>query len=468
VSGRTPDEGRYSKVTRRMWNDSKFRELSAPKPNAQSLWFRLLTGPELGIIPGLFAAREAGLADALDWPLPAFRKCWKEIESRGMASADWKAGVVWVPNSIRHNEPTSPNSVASWRRAANELPECPLRTQAFESLAAYLESMGALWIGAWQLALGSASTPAKIREHVRDAVRERDGDNCRYCGIIANWNDRKGPTGATYDHVDPTGPASLDNIVVACRACNSKKGFKTPTMAGLVLLQVQSGADLDQNLDPDLNPFDTQEQDSGAGLKKQEQKISEPPAASPDSEFQDKCRIWLRSPATASIEGASQHPKIRQIAEAWCRPFGVASVKMTDNPSKSSDLAAIVQAFAAGYSEQELLHVAELAPGDAFIQEIARGGGGGPSVFSLKVIDGILRPGTIRRRRPRSDEASGPEPVDPKLEAAAQQRLAREAERQRLEIEEQTRQARAELIARGIDPDSGVMPSIAALTARIG
>jgi hypothetical protein len=79
---------------------------------------------------------------------------------------------------------------------------------------------------------------------------------------------------------------------------------------------------------------------------------------------------------------------------------------MTDNPSKSADLAAVLQAFAAGYSEQELLRVAELAPRDAFIQEIAAAGGGGPSVFSLKVIEGILRPGTIRRNRSQNPDPS--------------------------------------------------------------
>jgi hypothetical protein len=401
------EEGRYSKITRRMWNDTKFRELSPIPPCGQGLWFRLLTGPELGVVPGLFAAREGGLADALNWPIAAFRKAWKEIRDAEMADADWRAGLVWVPNAIRHNEPASPNTVAYWRKAANELPECPLRAAAFVELAAYLEAMGPAWIAAWELASSAQQQqPAKIRLEIRAKVRERDGDNCRYCGIVANWNDRKGPTGATYDHVDPTGPASLENIVVSCRSCNSKKGFKTPEMAGLVLISIiprsESEHDPGQNLDSTTNQESGS--GSGSGFKKQEQKISEPPAAASEPGLQDKCRLWLRSPATASIEGAAQHASVRRIAEAWCGPFGVAAVRMTDNPAKSADLAAVLQAFAAGYSEEDLLRVAELAPKDPFIQEIAAAGGGGPSVFSLKVIDGILRPGTIRRKRLRTDE----------------------------------------------------------------
>jgi 5-methylcytosine-specific restriction endonuclease McrA len=68
------------------------------------------------------------------------------------------------------------------------------------------------------------------------AIRERDKDRCRYCGRPVNWKDRKGPDGATYDYVDPSGPTSLENVVVACRACNAGKGQRTPEEAGYVLL----------------------------------------------------------------------------------------------------------------------------------------------------------------------------------------------------------------------------------------
>lgn len=68
------------------------------------------------------------------------------------------------------------------------------------------------------------------------AVRKRDGDRCRYCGSLVNWKDRRGSTGATYDHVDPDGPNTLDNLVIACRGCNSRKAGRTPSAAGITLL----------------------------------------------------------------------------------------------------------------------------------------------------------------------------------------------------------------------------------------
>jgi hypothetical protein len=68
------------------------------------------------------------------------------------------------------------------------------------------------------------------------AVKKRDGDICQYCGKTVNWNDRRGADGGTYDHVDPDGGNELDNIVVSCRSCKSKKGKRTPREAQMPLI----------------------------------------------------------------------------------------------------------------------------------------------------------------------------------------------------------------------------------------
>ncbi len=67
-------------------------------------------------------------------------------------------------------------------------------------------------------------------------IQERDANLCRYCGLRVNWTDRKGKAGGTYDHIDPDGPNSLDNVVVACRACNGRKKDRTPVQADMPLL----------------------------------------------------------------------------------------------------------------------------------------------------------------------------------------------------------------------------------------
>ena len=68
------------------------------------------------------------------------------------------------------------------------------------------------------------------------AVYQRDGRACRYCGATA---------ALTIDHVVPRiqgGGDEAENLVVACRTCNSRKHGRTPEQAGMVLRPVQGDA----------------------------------------------------------------------------------------------------------------------------------------------------------------------------------------------------------------------------------
>lgn len=53
------------------------------------------------------------------------------------------------------------------------------------------------------------------------AVRLRDGDQCRWCGITVSWFDRRGQRGATYDHLKPDEPTIVETYLVCCRGCNA-------------------------------------------------------------------------------------------------------------------------------------------------------------------------------------------------------------------------------------------------------
>ena len=55
-------------------------------------------------------------------------------------------------------------------------------------------------------------------------VRMRDGDACRYCGLVVNWRARKGRIRGTYDHRVPGQRGTIDTTVVACEACNAARG----------------------------------------------------------------------------------------------------------------------------------------------------------------------------------------------------------------------------------------------------
>ena len=55
-------------------------------------------------------------------------------------------------------------------------------------------------------------------------VRVRDGDSCRWCGKSVSWTNRSGYRAATYDSLNDHKDSTVDSLVVACKACNSKRG----------------------------------------------------------------------------------------------------------------------------------------------------------------------------------------------------------------------------------------------------
>lgn len=53
-------------------------------------------------------------------------------------------------------------------------------------------------------------------------VTLRDGDNCRYCGVLVQWRGRTSNRIRTLDHREGLDePATADTLVVACLSCNS-------------------------------------------------------------------------------------------------------------------------------------------------------------------------------------------------------------------------------------------------------
>jgi hypothetical protein len=134
---------RYQNIHGKMWGSADFRALSAPKPNARDLWIHLLTGTHNTSVPGLFRAGAASLAEELGWSVGGWTKCWKEVEGRGMAVADWTARVVWLPKAFEYRAPQSLNVVKSWRAHIDDIPDCELKTRAILAIADAVEAWDA-------------------------------------------------------------------------------------------------------------------------------------------------------------------------------------------------------------------------------------------------------------------------------------------------------------------------------------
>lgn len=148
---------RYSKVSMELWGDDKFTALTPLRPSGQALWLYLLLSPYRCIIPGLTLNIGFGtLADRLPtWGAAAVRKHWEEIEGQRMAKADWRAGVIWLPKAIAHNEPESPNVIRSWAKVP--LPKCDLIAEALDTLRRYIDSsLGEAFIEAFDEGFSSS------------------------------------------------------------------------------------------------------------------------------------------------------------------------------------------------------------------------------------------------------------------------------------------------------------------------
>lgn len=153
---------RYRKIEVRTWSDEKFRSLSGIPPSGQGLWFFLLTGPHTTAIPGLFRAGRAAMAEELNWETEAFDEAFREVSQQGMAKADFKAKLVWLPKAIQHNKPESPNVVRGWRVELDLLPECDLKREAIAGIREALESAGPSYVEAFdELFSSKEKEPAK-------------------------------------------------------------------------------------------------------------------------------------------------------------------------------------------------------------------------------------------------------------------------------------------------------------------
>ena len=133
MSAGDPDRRRYRVWTVRAYGDAKFRGLGRIAPCPASLYMRLCLNEEGRAYPGLLRTFRAGLADALGWSLAEFDASWGPIEASGMAVADWVAGLVFVPNTEKHNRPESPSVCVAWGRSFADLPDSPLTGRAIVS-----------------------------------------------------------------------------------------------------------------------------------------------------------------------------------------------------------------------------------------------------------------------------------------------------------------------------------------------
>ncbi|MDQ8040107.1 MAG: hypothetical protein REH83_06845, partial [Rickettsiella sp.] len=148
---------RYRMLDVRIWCDQKFRSLSPLKPSGQALFIYLLTNPNTTSIPGLYRAGAAAMAEELGWSVVSFRRALKEVINQGLLKVDLKSRVIFIRNAIKYNKPQSPNVVKSWALHWDEIPECALKDEAYQTLKSFVEGLGKAFAQAFEEALRKPS-----------------------------------------------------------------------------------------------------------------------------------------------------------------------------------------------------------------------------------------------------------------------------------------------------------------------
>ena len=128
---------RYRKISVQIWNDEKVRGMS---DEAQLAFFFVLTHP---LMTGIGAARLSvpGLSAERRWDVEKGSKAFREVFKEGLLAYDETTCLLWAPNFLKHNKPENPNVVKGWGWIPETLPDCPLKTQVFQSVKAYLEGL---------------------------------------------------------------------------------------------------------------------------------------------------------------------------------------------------------------------------------------------------------------------------------------------------------------------------------------
>jgi 5-methylcytosine-specific restriction endonuclease McrA len=107
------------------------------------------------------------------------------------------------------------------------------RAERVEDTADLIRSPSVAWVmpSVIRLQRYIQRPPTQTLSFNKKNILKRDGYTCQYCG-------RNGSERMTIDHVVPRylgGKTIWENVVSACRSCNTSKGNRTPQQAGMRL-----------------------------------------------------------------------------------------------------------------------------------------------------------------------------------------------------------------------------------------
>ncbi len=132
---------RYRQVDVRLWSDRKFLSLSN---EGRVLWCLLLTAPATLPIPGVILGGEGTLSEQLGWSVEQYRSVFAELTAKGLAVKS-EGRLTWLPNALRYQPPRNSNQLTGWAKTWDDVPECSLKREIWESLKIACKSWSKLF-----------------------------------------------------------------------------------------------------------------------------------------------------------------------------------------------------------------------------------------------------------------------------------------------------------------------------------
>jgi len=134
---RNKARGFHSRIYRRIWSNPDFLRLSR---DAELVWWQLQTSPLLTQF-GLSRVGPLALAEERGWAPDEFLSAWEEALAAGLGEYDPDNRLLWLPGYVDHNPPQSINVVKAWGRQFNDLPDCSLKSEAYQHLLALHDAL---------------------------------------------------------------------------------------------------------------------------------------------------------------------------------------------------------------------------------------------------------------------------------------------------------------------------------------
>lgn len=132
----------YRKVSPVLWDDEFIIDAD---DFTRTVWFALLTGPQVTNLPGLMTATAAGIADVLRRDPIAVRACLEALAAVGRIQIDDRLRIIRIPRAPKHNEPENVNVLKGWWNTWKALPESALKRLHVNSLRSGFDLARARW-----------------------------------------------------------------------------------------------------------------------------------------------------------------------------------------------------------------------------------------------------------------------------------------------------------------------------------